>query len=183
MCIRDRNSKYYLNDLWKYNITVNEWEEIMPHPRYPIRPSPRFGHAAAISIKGEQVVMLVYGGYTWNDEIGDLWYYNISGDTWIKVEGEGEFPSRRYRAVMVPVGHTSQLRTGSTQQAGRAIIFGGHGCLKGENYVDATKSKVESNIDRINNIDLQWDTQYDICLLYTSPSPRDKRQSRMPSSA
>ena len=25
--------------------------------------------------------------------------------------------------------------------------------------------------------------QYNICLLYTSPSPRDKRQSRMPSSA
>ena len=25
--------------------------------------------------------------------------------------------------------------------------------------------------------------QNDICLLYTSPSPRDKRQSRMPSSA
>ena len=25
--------------------------------------------------------------------------------------------------------------------------------------------------------------QYKICLLYTSPSPRDKRQSRMPSSA
>ena len=25
--------------------------------------------------------------------------------------------------------------------------------------------------------------QYSICLLYTSPSPRDKRQSRMPSSA
>ena len=24
---------------------------------------------------------------------------------------------------------------------------------------------------------------FDICLLYTSPSPRDKRQSRMPSSA
>ena len=26
-------------------------------------------------------------------------------------------------------------------------------------------------------------TLFDICLLYTSPSPRDKRQSRMPSSA
>ena len=25
--------------------------------------------------------------------------------------------------------------------------------------------------------------KYDTCLLYTSPSPRDKRQSRMPSSA
>ena len=30
----------------------------------------------------------------------------------------------------------------------------------------------------------QWDHDYpDSCLLYTSPSPRDKRQSRMPSSA
>ena len=27
------------------------------------------------------------------------------------------------------------------------------------------------------------DLWYDTCLLYTSPSPRDKRQSRMPSSA
>ena len=26
-------------------------------------------------------------------------------------------------------------------------------------------------------------TEFDFCLLYTSPSPRDKRQSRMPSSA
>ena len=26
-------------------------------------------------------------------------------------------------------------------------------------------------------------TKYESCLLYTSPSPRDKRQSRMPSSA
>ena len=156
------STKYYMNDFWKYNITFNTWEELKPHPRYPIRPSPRFGHAAAISTKGSQVVMLVYGGYTWNDEIGDLWYYNISGDTWIKVEGEGEFPSRRYRAVMVPVGHSSQLRTGSTDQAGRALIYGGHGCLKGENYVDATKSKVESNYDRMLDIDRQWDTQYDM---------------------
>ena len=27
------------------------------------------------------------------------------------------------------------------------------------------------------------DAQFNTCLLYTSPSPRDKRQSRMPSSA
>ena len=27
------------------------------------------------------------------------------------------------------------------------------------------------------------ETSYNNCLLYTSPSPRDKRQSRMPSSA
>ena len=28
-----------------------------------------------------------------------------------------------------------------------------------------------------------WGTSPGLCLLYTSPSPRDKRQSRMPSSA
>ena len=37
--------------------------------------------------------------------------------------------------------------------------------------------------------DINTDTDFDVgivtntCLLYTSPSPRDKRQSRMPSSA
>ena len=31
--------------------------------------------------------------------------------------------------------------------------------------------------------DVMSDNNMDICLLYTSPSPRDKRQSRMPSSA
>ena len=31
--------------------------------------------------------------------------------------------------------------------------------------------------------DIMKRTNNDICLLYTSPSPRDKRQSRMPSSA
>ena len=29
----------------------------------------------------------------------------------------------------------------------------------------------------------QWGVPHIFCLLYTSPSPRDKRQSRMPSSA
>ena len=33
------------------------------------------------------------------------------------------------------------------------------------------------------NNDDEWELQSNACLLYTSPSPRDKRQSRMPSSA
>ena len=35
----------------------------------------------------------------------------------------------------------------------------------------------------IRNDNNQTSQQYSNCLLYTSPSPRDKRQSRMPSSA
>ena len=37
--------------------------------------------------------------------------------------------------------------------------------------------------DGLQAPDFIWDTQTQHCLLYTSPSPRDKRQSRMPSSA
>ena len=37
-------------------------------------------------------------------------------------------------------------------------------------------------IEKIN-LHLEESDYYNVCLLYTSPSPRDKRQSRMPSSA
>ena len=66
--------------------------------------------------------------------------------------------------------------------------------LKGKYFKDKTNSK---NIRKVNIY--RWDPStgdkpridtYEVdmdncssCLLYTSPSPRDKRQSRMPSSA
>ena len=36
-------------------------------------------------------------------------------------------------------------------------------------------------LDEINNV--RWDRGQQYCLLYTSPSPRDRTRSRMPSSA
>ena len=36
---------------------------------------------------------------------------------------------------------------------------------------------------KYNNGNMKTEGEYKDCLLYTSPSPRDKRQSRMPSSA
>ena len=41
---------------------------------------------------------------------------------------------------------------------------------------------VDFKLDRDQNL-LGVFTRYDFCLLYTSPSPRDQRGSRMPSSA
>ena len=40
-----------------------------------------------------------------------------------------------------------------------------------------------SNIVEAIETELDMIAKYQDCLLYTSPSPRDKRQSRMPSSA
>ena len=47
--------------------------------------------------------------------------------------------------------------------------------------VNGLDNKKVSNYN-IKNFDISHNT-YNTCLLYTSPSPRDKRQSRMPSSA
>ena len=48
-------------------------------------------------------------------------------------------------------------------------------------HIPFTTAKVIGSRARIGLVVLASD--YTICLLYTSPSPRDKRQSRMPSSA
>ena len=46
-----------------------------------------------------------------------------------------------------------------------------------------TIHNVPDILDVNNLIQLLRDMQVKVCLLYTSPSPRDKRQDRMPSSA
>ena len=52
------------------------------------------------------------------------------------------------------------------------------------NKLVALKNRFEN---AFSQIEVQLKRRYDLipnlCLLYTSPSPRDKRQSRMPSSA
>ena len=52
-------------------------------------------------------------------------------------------------------------------------------------YCDEARRLIRKACGR-EDIDVQFlvgGTQTNTCLLYTSPSPRDKRQSRMPSSA
>ena len=46
--------------------------------------------------------------------------------------------------------------------------------------ISAASEEQSTGINQINQAVAQMDG---VCLLYTSPSPRDKRQSRMPSSA
>ena len=51
-----------------------------------------------------------------------------------------------------------------------------------KNEWKTASKKLVKNVDLWKRLD-QARQKHNVCLLYTSPSPRDKRQSRMPSSA
>ena len=50
-------------------------------------------------------------------------------------------------------------------------------------YFEGAIAKHVANVEVMLDNTVGVGEHSDICLLYTSPSPRDKRQSRMPSSA
>ena len=63
---------------------------------------------------------------------------------------------------------------------GTSVLDGTSGlwcCNAGHNHPKIVKA-IQSQAEK-----LDYAPSFQICLLYTSPSPRDKRQSRMPSSA
>ena len=67
------------------------------------------------------------------------------------------------------------------------LVHAEQGCIEYQPIVDATGvGEFQTALGSDTYIVVEkWETLQDLeaCLLYTSPSPRDKRQSRMPSSA
>ena len=59
-----------------------------------------------------------------------------------------------------------------------------HDVVKGEDTIDGTGVLVDRMWPRgVAKSDLAYDEWFKDCLLYTSPSPRDRQKYRMPSSA
>ena len=76
----------------------------------------------------------------------------------------------------------------TTVEPGAWDIDGGAGTMSGDEntlslVIRQTPAVHEQITDLLNQLRKLQDLQVTVCLLYTSPSPRDKRQSRMPSSA
>ena len=67
------------------------------------------------------------------------------------------------------------LRHGQAENNTKKILAGR---TPGINLTEEGKKQAEQAGEMIKSLNISA-----ICLLYTSPSPRDKRQSRMPSSA
>ena len=94
------------------------------------------------------------------------------------VEAEVRLASGSLGRAQVPSGASTgqfeaiELRDGSQR-------FGGKGVLRAVEHINTEISSALSGMDALD----QRVVDAKICLLYTSPSPRDQRGSRMPSSA
>ena len=79
------------------------------------------------------------------------------------------------------------ITTPITQKITKDLKSGDYVYITGEMYVarDAAHKRMIEALNRKEElpIDIKDSTIYYICLLYTSPSPRDRQKSRMPSSA
>ena len=131
-----------------------------------------------------------YGGYDWAN-----FGVNVVGENWLSHHGNHKTQGGRGFVVPENSGHpilnsvadvftTSDIYgiAALDQQAATVLMRGG---------VTETLDPASQLIDGKKNdpmMPFAWLKDYDSpgkknCLLYTSPSPRDKRQSRMPSSA
>ena len=67
-------------------------------------------------------------------------------------------------------------------EVARSVANGMSGVMRSGNSLDARVLQIANQIAKQQQTQLT-DSQRSACLLYTSPSPRDRTRSRMPSSA
>jgi hypothetical protein len=137
--------KVYQADTWQYNVTAGRWTLLAAAG--PGSPGARGGHAAALSLHGKEAVMLIVGGTTWDDQVGDAWLFNLSSYTWVRLIGDGAFPSRRQEFILAPVGQRAvRSSPGDGAAMGNIVLGFGLGCLAGQNYTAAALAAVSHNL-------------------------------------
>jgi hypothetical protein len=68
-----------MDDFWRYNIALSEWEEINSNPG-AAKPQKRSSHTlAALS---EDLLLLVGGMEDSRSQLSDVWTYRISTNEW-----------------------------------------------------------------------------------------------------
>lgn len=82
-----------LNDLWAYDVDAAAWTSLTPAGEAP---AARFGHNAAYDPAAER--LLVFGGQAGQRFFSDVWAYDVRGNAWRRLAGEGEGPRARYGA-------------------------------------------------------------------------------------
>lgn len=90
-----RDGNEGLDDLWRYDLRRDSWEQLSPRGRSP---APRFGHSA-VWASGHGVV--IFAGQSGSDFLADLWAYDPATDRWTEQPDRGAAPKPRYGSCMV----------------------------------------------------------------------------------
>ena len=90
-----------------------------------------------------------------------------------------EFVAGRHYEIL---DNPTVTRNPSKVEVVEVFWFGCNHCYALESYIQPWKRNLPNDVDFWKS-HITWNAQAETCLLYTSPSPRDQRGSRMPSSA
>lgn len=132
-----------LNDLWKYNIVMNQWTWMGGKDAINVPPTyGQKGVAASTNNPGSRMIysnwrdnknnLWLFGGMQSNDVfLNDLWKYNINADQWTWVSGNNT-PNEpiKYSSTCVPdslnmPGGRDENRTEWTDDCGNFWFYGG----------------------------------------------------------
>ena len=112
----------------------------------------------------------------------------IDEDTFDKIDQSVRVKTKPNRVILILNPTTKEHWIWGRFYANRNIPEGFNGMQNGITYIhttylDNTDNLSQSFLNQIAEIRRRRPEKYTPCLLYTSPSPRDRTRSRMPSSA
>lgn len=76
------DAPYYLQDLWRFNLSSGLWSEVLPLGPSSSRPSARRDSVLRMSSASS---FLLFGGYGPNHLHDDLWVFNLTTSAWLQV--------------------------------------------------------------------------------------------------
>ena len=103
------NSYTFYGDTWSLDTSKNVWTKLATNGS----PSARFNHAMVYDSDHKEIVL--FGGFSASDRVGDTWIYNLADNAWTNVSPQTS-PSRR-----------SDPGAAYDAKAKKVIIFGGYG--------------------------------------------------------
>ena len=151
----------YLNDIWAYNYTSNNWTQRFPTGA---KPAPRYGNGIVYDSQDDRTIL--FGGWTGNGPGWDneTWTYDYKGNAW-KNMFPATRPSVRYQLAMVydSIGNCVILFSGSALVLNdETWIYQLAGGTSGP-YVVSTKPKDgDINVPVNTNIVITFSTSMDV---------------------
>ena len=135
-----------------------------------------------ITIRAKDSAGLFYAFITLNQIIED----SKNNQTTLPMVDIKDFPSLEFRPIHIDIKHHTEKKTCYFNLIDQLAKLKVNGIIV--EFEDKLKYETRPEVGSSDSFSIDWwielsEYAYNSCLLYTSPSPRDRTRSRMPSSA